>query len=292
MVSLYLLPVVVAATLLSSILTWLVAALTVLCYTVIFVYVPLPENHALHGGGLSLHLIGMWFTFLLSAALIAHFTARMARSLRARDAMLAAAREDALRSEQIVALGTMAAGAAHELGTPLNTMTLLADELIDACCHDVQARQCVTELKTQIANCKQSITTLLAAAQHSRSEGGHAQPADEFLEDIFAKWQIIRPVAAVAYHWQGARPGPSILAEQTLGQAVINLLNNAAGLSPHVQDRAGEPFFTTKPPGQGIGLGLFLANATIEKMGGSIELFSRSGGGTCTQVILPALTGN
>ena len=114
-----------------------------------FIHVPLPQGpgsfallatlfpggitgeHDAHGwqADFNLHLLGMWFNFALSAVLIAWFVARMAQSLRERDQRLAVAREAALRNEQLVALGTLAAGAAHELGTPLSTIAVIATEL-------------------------------------------------------------------------------------------------------------------------------------------------------------------
>lgn len=77
----------------------------------------------------NLHVSGMWFTFVLSTVLIAWFIVRMSHSIRQRDKELAEAREQALCNEQIIALGTLAAGAAHELGTPLSTMAVIAGEL-------------------------------------------------------------------------------------------------------------------------------------------------------------------
>lgn len=319
-VSLYLLPLVVAATLLPPAYTWSMAGLTVACYTVLmfFYSVPVAPHHAAPDKMFGMHILGMWFTFVLSAGLIAHFAVKMAHSLRERDRLLAAAREESLRNERIVALGTLAAGAAHELGTPLNTMALVVEELAN-CCHDnAAAAGGVSELNLQIANCKSIITELLASAGSARSEAGSARPVAAFLEDITAKWRLLRPSVALESHWIGDLARARIVAEATLSQAVINLLNNAADASPdehaielfarreietvviEICDRgpgltseamryAGQPFFTTKPSKQGLGLGLFLANATIERFGGTVRLCNRDGGGACTRVVLPLM---
>lgn len=317
LVSLYLIPVVVAAAALPAAHTWFMAALTVGCYSwLILTRDPLAEHHH-HGAEssfLDFHLTGMWLTFALSAALVALFVGRMARSLRDRDRRLAAAREESLRNERIVALGTMAAGAAHELGTPLGTMALLVDELEPGVAGNPQAAQDLGEMRRQIGICKRIISDLLASAGHARGEGGSPQTADSFLEEVVSKWEMMRPSARFDFHWKSDGPAPAILAEQTLSQAVINLLNNAAdaspehidiegrcvedemvieirdqgpGLTPDVLSKAGQPFFTTKGPGKGSGLGLFLANATIERFGGTVRLFNREGGGACTEVRLP-----
>ncbi|HEX6829745.1 MAG TPA: HAMP domain-containing sensor histidine kinase, partial [Burkholderiales bacterium] len=234
--------------------------------------------------------------------------------LRQRDRRLAAAREESLRNERIVALGTMAAGAAHELGTPLGTLALLVDELEPGVTGNPQASQDLSEMRRQIGICKRIITDLLASAGQARGEGGSPQAADHYLREVVSKWEMMRPSAHFEYRWESDGPAPAILAEQTLSQAVINLLNNAAdaspenieiegrcmedemvieirdhgpGLTPEVLGKAGQPFFTTKGPGKGSGLGLFLANATIEHFGGTVRLFNREGGGACTEVRIP-----
>lgn len=319
-VSLYLLPLVVAATLLPAVYTWSMAAMTVTSYTgLMFYYVPLAQHHAQPGNIFGMHILGMWFTFVLSAGLIAHFAVRMARSLGERDRLLASAREEALRNERIVALGTLAAGAAHELGTPLNTMALVAEELMHCCKGNSTAANGVVELNAQIANCKHIISGLLASAGQTRSEGGSIRSLAAFLEDITAKWQLMRPSAALQSRRIGDLSQARILVEPTLSQAFINLLNNAADVSPReatvelqaeygtektrvivieICDRgpgltaevmryAGQPFFTTKSSTNGLGLALFLANATIERWGGTIRLCNRNGGGACTRVTLP-----
>lgn len=318
-VSLYLLPLIVAATLLPPAFTWSMAALTAACYTALmFFNMPLTPHHAGADNIFGMHILGMWFTFVLSAGLIAHFAVRMARSLRERDRLLAAAREESLRNERIVALGTLAAGAAHELGTPLNTMALVAEELASCCAEDPAAAGGISELSLQIANCKRIITELLASAGRARSETGSVRPVTAFFEDITAKWRLLRPSADLQLRWAGDLSQARILAEPTLSQAIVNLLNNAAdvsarecavellvrrdlntvvieicdrgpGLTPDAMRSAGQLFFTTKSPAHGLGLGLFLANATIDRFGGTMRLCNRDGGGACTRVVLPLM---
>lgn len=319
LVSLLLLPLIVAAVVLPPAQSWGVAALGVGCYTLLLFYnEPLVQHHH-HGEGdpgdaINMHLFGMWLTFMLSAVLICLFLSRMAHSLRERELALARAREESLRNERIVALGTLAAGAAHELGTPLGNMLLLAGELERRHHGDSEALEDIADLKTQILTCKGILSDMVATAGGARAEGGDMQPADQFLAEILKKWELMRPATQLRYAWIGSRPAPAIVTEQTLSQAVINLLNNAAdaapelvevegrcadgelqieirdrgaGLTAEVQQRAGEAFFTTKAPGSGLGIGLFLANATIERARGSVRLLNRDGGGARTLVTLP-----
>lgn len=316
-VSLYLLPLVVAATLLPAVYTWSMATGAVTAYTVLmFYHVPLAPHHAPPDNIFGVHILGMWFTFVLSAGLISHFAVRMARSLGERDRLLASAREEALRNERIVALGTIAAGAAHELGTPLNTMALLAEELTHCCEGNSTAANGVAELNAQIGNCKHIISGLLASAGQTRSEGGSIRSLVAYLEDLTAKWRLMRPPAALQSRFIGDLSAAHILSEPTLNQAFINLLNNAAdaspqaqavelearreadvaiveicdrgpGLTPEAMRSAGEPFFTTKSSAAGLGLGLFLSHAAVERFGGSVQLLNRDGGGACAHVRLP-----
>ena len=235
LISLFLLPLMIAATILPARYNWSVAALTVACYSLLLVwYLPLAEqpHHREGEEQFNLHVLGMWATFVVSAGLIAHFVASMAHSLRERDRMLALAREESLRNERIVALGTLAAGAAHELGTPLATMTLLADDMAHRYAGQPHLREDAAEMQTQIANCKTIINALTDSAGAARGESGRAQAADSFLDEVLAKWLLMRPAVSVACRWSDATPAPSIIVEQTLSQAVINLFNNAADASP------------------------------------------------------------
>lgn len=163
-ISLFLLPIVFAAAAMPPAYTVLIAVAAVICYTLLmFFHVPLIEGH-LHTGGFDLHLWGMWYGFVISAAGVAAFVARIARTAREQDQALARAREQALRAERVVALGTLAAGTAHELGTPLATMAALAKDLeLDLRDNPALSRN-LGLLRTQIQRCKAILAQLAADA--------------------------------------------------------------------------------------------------------------------------------
>jgi len=316
-ISLYLLPITIAATTLPWRYTWALSVITIGCYTILlFNYIPLPHDHDRHLIEFNLHVAGMWLTFVLSTFIIAWYVVKMNSSIRDRDRDLAQAREQALRNEQIIALGTQAAGAAHELGTPLSTMAVITGELQKEYPEDPDFQHNVRILRDQIAHCKQTLTQLLAKAGQARVEGGGQLPVDTFMDSVMDKWKLIRPAVKFSYHKNGPVPAPKIMDSQLLSQSLLNLLNNAAdassqhidikshwdtqflhleiiddgeGLTAEAAQRAGEAFFTSKAPGQGFGIGLFLANANIERLGGSVQLFNLENGGACTQVILPLI---
>jgi two-component system sensor histidine kinase RegB len=312
-VSLFLLPLTIAAAALPPRYAWSMAALTVLCYTLLlFFFRPLGQDHSMHTNAFNLHILGMWITFLVSAILIASFVTTMSASIRARDRELAAARERSLRDEQVLALGTFAAGAAHELGTPLATIAVLSREMendhraVPGLAQDLQL------LRAQVDNCKHIITGLTTAAGQARAEHASRQDVRTLLDGVLGKWALLRPQVKLAVTWRGIGAVPDIIGGETISQTLINILNNAADASPQeveieaswsaaaltieVRDRgpgiteeisaqAGRKPISTKSPGRGIGL--FLANATVERLGGSVTLFNRDGGGGCTRVTIP-----
>ncbi len=316
-VTLFLLPLVITASILPQKFTWFMAALTVGCYTVLmFYYIPLPQAHSMHSmqhdSEFSLHVLGMWFSFLLSAGLVVFFMVRMANSLRERDQALANAREKALHDEHLVALGTLATGAAHELGTPLATMAVLAGELKYDHGDDPDVVEKADIFRTQLQRCKAIISDISATTGQARGEGGGSVAVDDYLREVVNQWQVIRPLAQVTLDFHGENPAPHILTDKTLTQAIINILNNAAdasidhveieanwnrqqltldvrdqgkGLDAVVQGSAGTPFFTTKP--EGHGLGLYLARAVLERYKGSLELTNLPAVGAQARLFLP-----
>ena len=318
-VSLYLLPLVITAATLPGRYTWGMAALTSACYSVLmFHYIPLPHNHQHDGdSAFNAHVVGMWLGFVFSTVVVAYFVVKMAQAVRSRDEMLTRVREEILRNERIVALGTQAAGAAHELGTPLSTMAVVIGELQ----HDIAAqpawRDALGILNEQVHGCRRILDKILANAQVSGATS--LQAADSLMAEVLDEWQLLRPTAQYQYRSAGAKPAPLVSVDDTLRAALMNLLNNAAdaspagtsrqaieirahwntdnftleihdhgkGLSEEAELKAGSAFFTTKS--EGHGLGLFLANATLERMGGSVRLFNREQGGATTEIILPIM---
>jgi len=312
-ISLYLLPLVIVAATLPATFAWRMAGLTIGCYSLLlFFYVPLPKAAGIYLTDFHLHIFGMWFGFIVSVSLIIFFVMTMANTLRERDRILAQAREKALRDEHLVALGTLAAGTAHELGTPLATMAVLAADLAQQYADTPDLGEKTRILREQTTRCKEILSTLSANTGEGRAESGRRLAIDRYLETLLSEWHATRPEATLRRHLGGPRPAPHIVADKTLDQAIMNVLNNAAdacadsvevdarwspgrlevdvcdrgpGIAPGTEARIGTPFFTTKQQGQG--LGLFLARAVLNRFGGTLRHSSRDGGGTCTRIVLP-----
>ena len=190
--SLFLLPLAVAATVLPIPHTAGLTALVVAGYSVVmFAYRPLPHYHGSLGDSFDLHLLGMWLSLVVAAVVIAGFVARLAATLRTREAHLAQLRESALRSEQLAALGALAAGTAHELGSPLSTMAVLVGELRAGAGADQRAD--LDLLSQQIDRCREVLTRNLTATGQGRAEGGGRQALDRWLTALVDGWQQTRP---------------------------------------------------------------------------------------------------
>lgn len=310
LVSLLLPPVAIAALTLPARCVAAVGVIAVAAYSLLMVfYMPLPLADA--GRATRLHLLGMWLTFAVSAAMIAWFVVRMTRLIRERDAELSAAREQALRDERVMAIGTLAAGAAHELGTPLATMALIAGELArDEQLPDA-AREDIVLLRQQIAACKTIITGLSRRAGAERLENADLQPVDRWLDAVRQRWHALRPQAESRLAVSGTPPVPLIAADPRLEQALLNLLNNAASASSQAIDvglgwSAGGITIDVRDHGPGFpeeilqqggrqafpahehgsGIGLMLTRAALEQTGGRLSLSNPPDGGALARLEL------
>lgn len=310
-VLLFLLPIIIATAVLPATYIWLLTVFTGICYSLLmWKYVPLPHVHG-EGHSFTQHVFGMWLSFVVSAAVIAYFVVGMRRNLRSKDKALSAAREQHLRDEQLVVLGTLAASTAHELGTPLGTMALLGEELRETI-DDPQAQEVIQTLKEQITRCKDALATLSASAGGVQLSDGKILPVNDFLHELLEEWQQTRPSIQLHTDWQGLEPAPGILADRSLSQALCNILDNAADASPdnvewqaswdmdnlnmEINDRGkglsneAEQLIGTRPyseKGEGMGLGLFLAHSIISRFAGEVRLHNRDGGGVTTRIRLP-----
>lgn len=306
---LYLLPLTLTAATLPARYTWSMLIITVLCYTSLFFYfVDLPQMHGSHDHGFRLHVLGMWLGFLFSAFLIAGFIVHMASTVKEKDKKIADLREKQLRHEQVLALGTLAAGAAHELGTPLSTMAIMLKDMEPGTPLEEQE---LTTLQQQVERCRNILGSISASAGTTRAVSGSEVSLDKHLTNLLQTWQSSRDVDA-RIQLDGTQPAPRIVADQTFDQALLNILNNAAdaspddvevvahwdeqalmlevsdrgsGLSPDVIDKTGNKINSTKQ--DGLGLGLFLTYSTLERLGGSVHLLNREGGGVLCRVQLP-----
>ncbi|MEK1906908.1 MAG: ATP-binding protein [Pseudomonas sp.] len=315
-VSYYLVPLTIAAATLPWVYSMFLAGLALTGYTALLIwYHPLHLNNVQHEAMLiSLHLFGMWMNFALSAAFITFFVVKMAGALRSQDELHALRREEGMRDQQLLAVATQAAGAAHELGTPLATISVLLKELRQEYRDKPALQDDLALLQEQVKLCKETLQHLVRAAEADRRQAVFEQTAVQWLEATLNRWHLMRPEATYRFQCLGFGAVPRLSPPADLSQALLNLLNNAADACPDkldirldwdhqwinlsirdhgagvplaIAEQIGKPFFTTK--GKGFGLGLFLSQASVTRAGGSVKLYNHEEGGTLTELRLPRL---
>jgi two-component system sensor histidine kinase RegB len=260
----------------------------------------------------------MWVGFVVLSVLIATFVAAMAQTVRERDRYLARLRETALRDERVLAVATLAAGAAHELSTPLATMAVITGEIAreyPAAAYPALHRD-VGILRDQIGRCKEALSVISASAGAARAESAVAMSLGDFVRQTVDEVQRLRPGSSVRVEARVGFEPPVIVVERTVRQALLNILHNAVDVSPRdvrvawqwdaatldiaVIDRGGglrtgwsgslERLGMSSKEG-GLGLGLFLSHAAITQAGGSLEAANNDEGGTTVHLRLPLVPG-
>jgi two-component system, sensor histidine kinase RegB len=316
---LYLVHIALGAVVLRPVWTWSLVALSLVCSGALFyghVWLSLDySNPASHAQHMRMHLEGMWIAFAVASGFIVYFVTRVRRALARREADLAAERALAARNERLASLATLAAGAAHELATPLGTIAVVAREIerIAERQGPGPALEDIRLIRAQVDRCRGILSQLAADAGASAGEsfsrarlsdlvalaldGLPAQPpvaADfspasdrEVLAPRRALSQALRAVMKNAQDASGGGAGVQVTARTERDRIVLQVIDRGAGMSPDVLARAGEPFFTTKAPGRGMGLGLFLARSLVESLGGGFEIHSAAGEGTRVSLSLP-----
>jgi two-component system sensor histidine kinase RegB len=312
----------VSATLLPRKFVNIFAISSIILYTS-FLYLDLSTEHNMGNGVNSeevtfrLHLVGMWVIFLVSAILISVFITRMASAIQVRELNLAHARETEIRNEQLVAIGTLAAGTAHALGTPLSTMAVLLtelDKLSPEELKDNDIKDDISILKQQVIRCKHSLTQLTRYYNKDSGEKEETQLLTKFVNDIQDYIINIYPTASVRFLIENAKD-LKVASSLSIRHALINIIENGIkaskthvevkfkitqaattyfevavkddgpGIPTKIMENMGEPFISIRK--ESMGLGIFLANAAVQRLDGSIEMFNLKSGGALTLIKLP-----
>jgi two-component system sensor histidine kinase RegB len=245
----------------------------------------------------------MWAAFGVAAAFIVIFVTRVARALSRRDAELA-------RSARLASLATLAAGAAHELSTPLGTIAIAARELDRRLerLGDAPAREDAALIRSEVERCRVILEQLASDAGQAHGAASGPVTVRELLDlvtdgrslerqvpgDVEARLvsvplrplgRALRGLVENAVHAAGA--AVSVRCAVTGHELTIEIADRGPGMSDEVLARAGEPFFTTREAGHGMGLGIFLARSVLERVGGRLDLTTRLGHGTRAVAVIP-----
>ncbi|WP_442121437.1 ATP-binding protein [Massilia sp. 2TAF26] len=312
---LYLLQVILSAVLLEAWSTWTIVGITLLCLAGLSIFakpLALPFDHA--RGISSLYVQGMLICFVLNAALLVVFISRISNTLRGKAAQLAALNQRAAEEEHIVRMGLLASGAAHELGTPLATLSVILGDWKRMrefkSNPDLLAE--IDEMQTQLKRCKSIVSGILLSAGEARGESAIRTTIRDFLDDLVEDWQDSRPVRAFDYVNRIEQDLP-VAFDEALKQMIDNVLDNALEASPDwvqleaevengilvlsVLDRGpgftpamlvnyGKPYHSTKGR-PGGGLGLFLVVNVARTLGGTVAVTNRAEGGAKVTLTLP-----
>ena len=312
----------VTATLLPRAFVNSFAVMGILIYTS-FLLLDLQSDHGMDAGPaqqevvFQLHLVGMWVIFLVSSILITVFITHMANVIKVRELNLAKARENEMRNEQLVAIGTLAAGTAHALGTPLSTMAVLLTELDKLDAEELKNNEIKEEisiLKQQVTRRRHSLTQLTRYYNKDNPEQEESVSLSLFVGDIKDYILNIHPTASIDFIID-CFDDPKVASSLNVRHAVINIIENGIkaaqnhvevkfkinkanppqfeisinddgpGIPTEVMESMGEPFISGRK--ESMGLGIFLANAAVQRLGGSIEMFNLKIGGALALIKLP-----
>lgn len=313
---LYLLQVAVASVLLRPSYTWTVVGFTSLCFVALTQWYRPLQMSGLDDAALSAPYIGgLLLCFLLNAGLLVIFIVRIERNLRRRDARLADLRQRAAEEEHIVRMGLLASGAAHELGTPLATLSVILGDWsrMAPFAAEPELREEIEEMQIQIQRCKTIVSGILMSAGEVRGEAPVQTTLHSFLDELVAHWRRTRGAVGLAYERTGV-PELAVISDFALRQMIDNVLDNAfeaapqsaprlvahceqdelvlrvqddgPGFAPAMLERFGKPYQSSKGRAGG-GLGLFLSVNVARSLGGRIIARNREEGGAEVEIRLP-----
>ncbi|MET0363534.1 MAG: ATP-binding protein [Sphingobium sp.] len=316
--SLFLLQVVIGATMLRPASSWAIVGATLVALALLGAVSPilaLPPAYA--DDRLKLYIEGSLVCFLLIAILLVLFVTRISRNLSDRDASLASIRQRAAEEDHIVRMGLLASGAAHELGTPLSSLSVLIGDWksMPRFADDTDMQEDLEDMEAAIKRCKTIVSGILMSAGEARGIAPEFTTVRGFINGLVTDWSAIRLPGTIHLDDRFGEDVP-IVSDLALRQVIANVIDNAAevsprwigiaasrerdslildiadngpGFSPEILDGFGQPYRSTKGK-PGGGLGLFLLVNVVRKLGGEASASNREEGGALVRVVLPLET--
>ncbi|MDG2015006.1 MAG: ATP-binding protein [Pirellulaceae bacterium] len=312
---------------------WTLNLVSILCFCgLLYSHLPIDElNMGLsllpvaEKGNWSLIQQGLLIAFATCSSVIVYFMTRVTGALRQQELDLRSAQETRSRNEKLEALGTLAAGAAHELSTPLTTIALVAKDVEQALNQQGSTDEDMIEdvglIRQQLDRCKSILDRMASHAGETVGEMMQRTTIANFFDDVCegltsdedcitvkyihdsqnhqievpvdALSQAIRALLQNALDASTSDPNVEVRISRNDNRMIWAIQDHGTGMSPDVLRRVSEPFFTTKSPGKGMGLGVFLARNVIEELGGSVRFQSSDDPflptGTTVTVTLPCV---
>jgi len=312
----YVVYIAMSAVMLAPRWTWAIAGLSVLSFAALFVF-QVPDSHAGHAGhseGFQGHLYGMFIALVLAVALITYFVSQLSLELRRRERALAEAEERTHRWGKLASIATLAAGAAHQLGTPLGTIAVAAKEM-ERQAKKIPGAEALREdaelIREELERCRVVLDRMAAAG------GEHVGEAITSIavEDLFtavrsrldtqqaSRWgtrsavdaieapreALVQMVENITRNGFDACPQGGVSLEVISRDGAVELCfeDEGHGMDQDALKRATDPFFTTKQANDRMGLGLFLARTLVDSLSGELIIESATDRGTMIRVVLP-----
>lgn len=314
-ISLFLLQLVLGAIVLDPLRVAALGGATAACFAILGAFsVPLAYPPDIVPMAPRLEALGAWISFVLTGALLTVFVSRLIRNLRERDAHLAELSQRATEEDALVRMGLLASGAAHELGTPLSSISVILNDWrrMPKLVGDADLATELAEMQSELDRCKAIVSDILHSVGAPRGEEMARIAAADLLEEAAAEWRALHPAIPIAYVREPETETAVVVAEPAVRQVLLSLLENAGeaspsgiGLSGAVREgqlaisildngpgfteaqlaSVGKPYQSTK--GAGRGLGLFLAAALARRIGGRLTVSNRAGGGAMVRLSAP-----
>lgn len=312
---LYLIHITLAATILTKRQTWMLGGLSTFCFALLFwIFRPVPELGLHHQD--DLHFLGMWVSFAVAVALVALYAAKISSLLRDHEDYLLRVQEDLARKDRLASLVTLAAGAAHELSTPLGTIAIVAKELERLAANAWLSPAIADDsrlIRQEVDRCREILQRMSADGAEPAGEASDILHPEEILNAVsdsfprrvrisasrskalpalrIPRHAVIQALAALVKNGLEASSDQApveLSATGVDGGVRFVIEDRGCGMSDETLRRVGEPFFTSKEPGKGMGLGVFLARTLAERLGGTLTFESARESGTRAVLDLPS----
>lgn len=317
---LYLVQITFSAVVLRKLWTWALAVISAVLFGLLFwLSVSVPAFHQ-HGenGEFSPHLLGMWIAFATAALLISFFVGKLSTESRKKEREILLMQKRLSRNDRLASLVTLAAGAAHEIATPLSTIAVTAKEMEHEAglrLHDSRMEEDARLIRTQVDRCRLILERMGAQGADPFGETPQRTDVYQLLRQVKARFPeddkrieiqgdglapltcvipvraAIESLSALVKNALDASPDAGrvrLEAAQAGAERVRFLIHDeGTGMSAEVLERVAEPFFTTKSPGKGMGLGAFLAHLFAQTLGGQLSFESEPGRGCTVTLELP-----
>lgn len=314
---LYLIHIAVGSILLPKVLAWCLAIASSAFYGMLFWpglhYIVAGQNTICHSVPTSpefrLHLQGMWLAFAITSMFIVFFVTRIQRTMVTHQETVLKLREEQFNNERLAALAALTAGAAHELATPLSTIAVASGEL----CRDMHHSgnlHCLEDLhliRSQVSRCRDILYQMAGDSGEPMGESMDTLTVKALIDEVHASLheqvrhllhtesnalealvtiprrsvkQVLRGLVTNGFQASATAQPVVLRIDISEERLLFEVKDQGQGMDQATVALSRQPFFTTKPVGQGLGLGLYLAAVLAERFAGALEIDSIQGMGT------------